>query len=144
MSPLVIVLALACVLLAVLAAGLVTVLAVGVRRMGRESRARQDDLAALRAEVAELAARQHEREPAQPAAAEYVIAFDEQPVPTQPSTQRVVSATLGEPLIKVAALGHGVRRALREERRAHLAYQVRREYRRRRRASRVAQRRRGR
>lgn len=143
MSPVVLVLAVACVLLATL----VGVLAVTVRRADREAKAHEHALAGLRAEVAEvaeLAARQHEREPTQPAAADYVIAFDEQPVPTQPSTQRVVSATLGEPLIKVAALGHGVRRALREERRAHLAYQVRREYRRRRRASRVAQRRRGR
>ena len=53
------------------------------------------------------------------------------------STQRVVSTTLGEPMIKVAAFSHGVRQALREERRAHLAYQVRREYRRRRRESRA-------
>lgn len=53
------------------------------------------------------------------------------------STQQVVSTTLGEPMIKVAAFSHGVRQALREERRAHLAYQVRREYRRRRRESRA-------
>lgn len=58
---------------------------------------------------------------------------------TEPaSTSRVVSATVGEPLVKVAAFSSGVRQALREEKRAHLAYQVRREYRRRRRASRAA------
>jgi hypothetical protein len=40
-------------------------------------------------------------------------------------------------MIKMAAFSHGVRQALREERRAHLAYQVRREYRRRRKATRA-------
>jgi hypothetical protein len=68
--------------------------------------------------------------------ADYVITFDDAE-PRTVATSRVVGTAFGEPLIKVAALSHGVRYALREEKRAHLAYQVRREYRRRRRESRA-------
>lgn len=45
-------------------------------------------------------------------------------------TSRVASVTLGGPLIKVAAFGHGVRRALREEHRMRMAYLMRKELRR--------------
>ncbi len=46
------------------------------------------------------------------------------------TTARIASVTLGGPLIKVAALSHGVRRALREEHRMRVAYVVRKEMRR--------------
>lgn len=74
---------------------------------------------------------------------EYVIAFDPEPdpQPDQVSTKLVVSSAFGEPLLKAAALGHGVRRALSEENRALLAHQVRREYRRRRKVTRANMRR---
>ena len=50
-----------------------------------------------------------------------------------PSTQQVVDATLGKPMIRGAVLGHGIRYALRPESRDRLRGMVRREYRRRRR-----------
>lgn len=141
MSPLLVALALACALLVVVVAVLAAVVVSARRRAARQQQAHGRDLAALRDQLSELTARQAELEAAgSPPAADYVITFD-QPEPIQVSTQRVVSATLGEPLIKAAAFGHGVRRALREDRRAHLAYQVRREYRRRRKSARAAARR---
>jgi hypothetical protein len=48
----------------------------------------------------------------------------------EPSTARIASVTLGGPLIKVAAFGHGVRRALDEEQRMRISYAVRKELRR--------------
>lgn len=42
----------------------------------------------------------------------------------------VLSATLGEPLVKVAAFGHGVRRALAPETRNRIFFEMRREVRR--------------
>jgi hypothetical protein len=141
MGPLVVVLVAACSVLALL----VVLGGFALRRAGGESRARQAELAALREEVGALARRQAELEIAStPSPADYVITFDDRAVDgavAEVPAQRVVSATLGEPLIKVAAFGHGVRRALGEEQRAHLRYQVRREYRRRRKASRARARR---
>ena len=46
------------------------------------------------------------------------------------STARIASVTLGGPLIKVAAFGHGVRHALDEEQRMRISYAVRKELRR--------------
>jgi hypothetical protein len=46
------------------------------------------------------------------------------------STSRIASVTLGGPLIKVAAFGHGVRHALDEEQRMRISYAVRKELRR--------------
>lgn len=51
---------------------------------------------------------------------------DRRPVPDQ----LVLSATLGEPLVKVAAFGHGVRRALRAESRNRIRFAMRQEVRR--------------
>jgi len=140
MSPLLIVLALACALLAVAAGALATALVALRRRSAEQQRGHDADLAAVREQLEELAVRQAEAETtSQPAPADYVITFDtDEPAPTQVSTQRVVSTALGEPLIKIAAFGHGLRHALREERRALVLHQVRREYRRRRKASRAA------
>lgn len=141
MSPLLVALATACALLVVIVGVLTTVVVSGRRRATEREQAHGRDLAALRDQLSELTERQENLEAtASQGPADYVIAFD-QAEPTEVPTQRVVSATLGEPLIKVAALGHGLRQALREERRAHLAYQVRREYRRRRKATRAAARR---
>jgi hypothetical protein len=42
----------------------------------------------------------------------------------------VLSATLGEPLVRVVSLGHGVRRALSAESRNRIRFEVRREARR--------------
>ncbi len=46
------------------------------------------------------------------------------------TTSRIASVTLGGPLIKVAALSHGVVHALREEQRMQIAYTFRKELRR--------------
>jgi hypothetical protein len=46
---------------------------------------------------------------------------------TPPSVTRVVSVTFAGPLIKVAALSHGLQHALREESRMRIGYAVRRE-----------------
>lgn len=50
-----------------------------------------------------------------------------------PSTEQVVEATMGKPMIRGAVLGHGIRHALRPESRDRLRGMIRREYRRRRR-----------
>lgn len=47
---------------------------------------------------------------------------------TSPATNRVLlSATLGEPLIKVMAFGHGLRRALEPATRSRIAFEIKRE-----------------
>lgn len=139
MSPVEIALLVACVVLLVVGMGAVATM----RRLVARAAAMDTTLDRLREQVEELSRRESAREAAEAdttrasqEAADWVITFDGQDPAQTVSTQRVVSTTLGEPLIKMAALSHGVRQALREERRAHLAYQVRREYRRRRRASR--------
>lgn len=50
--------------------------------------------------------------------------------PRAVADQLVLSATLGEPLLRAAALGHGVRRALSAEARNRIWFEVRREVRR--------------
>jgi hypothetical protein len=139
MSPVEIALLVACVVLLLVCVGAVATL----RRLVARAAAMDSTLDRLREQVEELSRRESAREAAEAdttrasqEAADWVITFDREDSPQTVSTQHVVSTTLGEPLIKMAALSHGVRRALREERRAHLAFQVRREYRRRRRASR--------
>ncbi len=47
-----------------------------------------------------------------------------------PTTAQIASVSLGGPLIKVAALPHGLRQALREEQRMRIAYAFRKELRR--------------
>jgi hypothetical protein len=139
MSPVEIALMVACSVLLLVSIGAVATL----RRLVVRAAAMATTLDRLREQVEELSRRESAREAAEAdtaraslEAADWVITFDRQDPPQTVSTQHVVSTTLGEPLIKMAALSHGVRQALREERRAHLAYQVRREYRRRRRARR--------
>lgn len=137
MSPVEITLVAVCVLLlAVVAAA-----ALMLRRLVSGSRSLERSVDRLREQVEELARRESAREAAEaagpPNEADWVITFDGNDRQHTVPTQHVVSTTLGEPLIKMSAFSHGVRQALREERRAHLAYQVRREYRRRRRATRA-------
>lgn len=58
-------------------------------------------------------------------------ALDERAQPPRPvPDQLVLSATLGEPLVKVAAFGHGVRRALSAESRNRIRFAMRQEVRR--------------
>lgn len=144
MSPVEIALVAACALLLAVAAGA----AVTMRQLSGRTTALQHAVVRLCDQVEELSRREAAREVAEEAAAEgpaaareadWVITRfgdDEQDQRAVPA-QQVVSTALGEPLLKVAALSHGVRQALREERRAHLAFQVRREYRRRRRQTRA-------
>ena len=123
--------------LVVVLVGLVLVLLLGAAR-GRRTRV---ELAAARAETAALAARldalaARVERPAtdgdnQPSA--YVItdagstpATDGVGVPDR----LVLSATLGEPLVRAVSLGHGVRRALSAESRNRIRFEVRRETRR--------------
>ena len=149
MSPVEIWLIVACALLLAVAALLVLAWRVLERRSTVRQAALEAALARLEQRVEELCRRESARETAEAAAgaehaahaehADWVITFDQhddRQDPATVSTQQVVGTALGEPLIKAAAFSHGVRRALREEKRAHLAFQVRREYRRRRRASR--------
>ncbi|HEX2175869.1 MAG TPA: hypothetical protein VHG70_08150 [Nocardioidaceae bacterium] len=147
MSPVEIALLGACVLLLAVAVGAV----VTMRHLTGRAVSLERAVDRLREQVEELSRREAAREVAEAAraeAADWVIAFDGDEGSHAPhgrhphtaSTQQVVSTTLGEPMIKVAAFSHGVRRALREEKRAHLAFQVRREYRRRRRATRSRER----
>jgi hypothetical protein len=135
MSPVEIAATAACALLLVAVVGT----SVALRRLLTRSRRLEEAVDGLREQVAELSpsggASDATRGSGAEQRADWVITFDDPP-PTA-STQQVVSTTLGEPLLKFAALSHGVRYALREEKRAHLAYQVRREYRRRRRSSRA-------
>jgi hypothetical protein len=148
MSPVEIALVVACALMLAGTAGAV----VTMRQVTARSADLQRAVDLLREQVEELSRREAAREAAEEkAAAEgrdgareadwLITSYDGRrqggAEPAGASTQQVVSTTLGEPLIKVAALSHGVRQALREERRAYLAYQVRREYRRRRRQSRA-------
>ena len=126
--------------LAALVIGLVGLLAI-VLRSRTESR-RQ--LAAAMAETAELRRRldalseQVERTSAieraaatQAAEAAYVITDAGNPRPEPTVSDRVVlSATVGEPLVKVVSFGHGVRRALSAESRNRIWFEMRREVRR--------------
>lgn len=64
---------------------------------------------------------------------DYVITTAGLPEPAKPATvpeHAVLSATVGEPLVKVAALAYGVRRALSAESRNRIAFEMRREVRR--------------
>ncbi|MGI8702837.1 MAG: hypothetical protein ACR2JU_16835 [Nocardioidaceae bacterium] len=64
------------------------------------------------------------------------VRADRQPDLPEPSLGRVVSATMAEPMIRVAALSHGLRRALDEESRMRIAFAFRKELRRQRRLQR--------
>jgi hypothetical protein len=141
MSPVEIALGAACALLLVLVGGA----ALTLRQLSARTATLQRAVDRLCDQVEELVRREAAREVAEETdvesrarEADWVITrFDDEDEQRLVPAQQVVSTALGEPLIKVAALSHGVRQALREERRAHLAFQVRREYRRRRRQTRA-------
>ncbi|HEX5771223.1 MAG TPA: hypothetical protein VFY11_09670 [Nocardioidaceae bacterium] len=121
--------------------------------VSRRARAReQDALAAARADVDTLVARVDElsaelaasRAPA-PAEDGYLITTAGGPVdrsllPHVPE-RAVLSVTVGEPLVKLAAFGYGLRRALSAESRNRIAFEMRREAKRARKARRRAARR---
>ena len=137
----------AALLLVLLGAGLATAL------NGRRVRAREEallatsraDVDALRAQVERLSVElSASRAATTPDPAEYVITSaggasrDDLP---QVSERAVLSVTLGEPLVKLAAFGHGLRRALSAESRNRIAFEMRREVKRSRKARRRAARR---
>lgn len=64
--------------------------------------------------------------------------MDQPPEPETASSRLVLSATVGEPLVKMAAFAHGVRRALTPENRNRIRFEMRREIRRARKARRAA------
>ncbi|HWU32144.1 MAG TPA: hypothetical protein VN108_04675 [Marmoricola sp.] len=73
--------------------------------------------------------------------AEFLItdAGMDQPVEPEPVSSRLVlSATVGEPLVKMASFAYGVRRALTPENRNRIRFEMRREIRRARKARRAA------
>jgi hypothetical protein len=124
---------------------------------GRRARAReQADLASARADVETLRAQVEELSSALatsqgaadvvPPQVEYVITTAGEPtsgvvdLPQVPD-RAVLSVTLGEPLVKLAAFGYGVRRALSAESRNRIAFQMRREVKRARKERRRAARR---
>ena len=124
--------------LAACAGALLMLLVVGVVA-ARRRRSRADleaTLAAAAQENDDLRRRLDElTAPAVPVAAteaDYVITHVGEPddAPTVPVSDRLVlSATLGEPLVKVAAFTHGVRRALSPESRNRIWFEMRREVR---------------
>lgn len=133
--------------LALLAAGTVLVLLllgllVVLLRLRAETRR---ELESARAETAELRARldaldapaiggpaaRPEPVPGPGEVPAFVITDAGTDVPVEVVRERVVlSATLGEPLVKAVALGHGVRRALSAESRNRIRFEMRREVRR--------------
>ncbi len=123
---------------ALLLLGLLVVLLRSRAETRRRLAAAQDETAALRHRLDELAARLEQPAPvAAPAASDtaYVIT-DAGTTSVEPVvTDRLllgptVSATVGEPLVKALALGHGVRRALSAESRHKIRFEMRRESRR--------------
>jgi hypothetical protein len=119
------------------------VLAQALARARAESLRLRGDLAALTECIERLAETDRIRREAALAQPSTVVALPDQYVITDAGngrkvgdillSRRTVALTMGEPLVKVAAFSSGVGRALREETRAHIAYQVRREMKQRRR-----------
>lgn len=121
---------------------LVVVLSVAVfrrldRRRAADLAAAREDVEALRGRLDELTDELHRVRATTPAVqggTEFVIttAGDLEPVtpgPRRPQVPEgaVLSVTLGEPLVKLAAWSYGVRRALSPESRNRIAFQMRRE-----------------
>jgi outer membrane murein-binding lipoprotein Lpp len=131
-------------LVALLGAGIAMVLA-GRRARAREAAARAD-VETLRARVEELSDELAASRVASvgTAPADYVITtagdLPRADLP-QVSERAVLSLTVGEPLVKLAAFGYGVRRALSAESRNRIFFEMRREVKRARKARRRAARR---
>lgn len=119
--------------------GVVLALVLGARRGRARERealaAARADVEALRAQVEELSsalvAQQGAAAAVQPSV-EYLIttagdeAAQRADLPQVPD-RAVLSVTLGEPLVKLAAFGYGLRRALSAESRNRIAFEIRRE-----------------
>lgn len=123
-------------------------LLLGVRRRALASSAATaragEEIAALRGLVEQLTEQLEQTRAAAPVGGEYVITTaGEEPADDLPrSRERIVlSASLGEPLVKAAAFGYGVRKALSSESRNRIAFEMRREVKRARKARRKAARR---
>ena len=107
------------------------------------------DVEALRAQVEELSsalAASREAADTAPAQLEYLITTAGQPSADssalpQVAERAVLSVTLGEPLVKLAAFGYGLRKALSAESRNRIAFEMRREVKRARKERRRAARR---
>ena len=129
----------------VLLGAALAVVVTGRRARSRETAARAD-VESLRARVEELSAELATSRAATvtPPGADYVITtagdLSRADLPQVPE-RAVLSVTLGEPLVKLAAFGHGVRRALSPESRNRIAFEMRREVKRARKARRRAARR---
>lgn len=80
-----------------------------------------EQIAALRDEVADLRG----EHAAEPEAGYLITRIGEQPEHLSVPDQVVLSGTLGEPLLRTVALGHGVRRALAPESRNRIAFAMR-------------------
>jgi hypothetical protein len=126
---------------AALAAAVVALVAVGVlaRAIRVERRRHSDQLDTVLLELEELRrTRETEvehlvahRAEGGPARAEFLITDVGEPRPEQTVADRLVlSATLGEPLVKAVAFGHGLRRALSPRARNRILFEMRREVRR--------------
>jgi hypothetical protein len=130
--------------LVLLGAALAVVLT-GRRTRAHEAAARAD-MDSLRARVEELSAELATSRAATVTtpAADYVITtagdLPRAQLPQVPE-RAVLSVTLGEPLVKLTAFGHGVRRALSPESRNRISFEMRREVKRARKARRRAARR---
>jgi hypothetical protein len=103
--------------------------------LARERRRGRAERAALLAEQRQLVARLEELSQAATEHADWVITRlgdneDDAVVARPVSDQLVLSAAFGEPLVKVLAFGHGVRRALAAESRNRIRFEMRREVRR--------------
>jgi hypothetical protein len=117
----------------VVVAGLVVVLLRSRAESRRALLAAQQDTAELRARLDSLS-EQLERQSATMVRTDdpaYVITDAGSPEPPLHVPDRLVlSATVGEPLVKAVALGHGLRRALSAESRNRIWFEIRREVRR--------------
>ncbi|HEU4513934.1 MAG TPA: hypothetical protein VFR87_12590 [Nocardioidaceae bacterium] len=105
------------------------------------------DVDTLRARVDELSAELAASRAPAPAETEYLITTaghdaDRRDLPQVPE-RAVLSVTVGEPLVKLAAFGYGLRRALSAESRNRIGFEMRREVKRARKARRRAARRTG-
>ena len=138
-------------LLLVLVVLMLTLLLLGraERRRARRDDGSREQLAALQARVDELTEQLERSRSAGSSvlpASELVITTAGRPhgesgPPRHVSDRVVLSATLGEPLVRLAALGYGVRRALSPESRNRIAFEMRREVKRARKERRRAARR---
>lgn len=124
----------ALVAMAVLAVVLAVLLRAERRRSRRELAEAVAECRALEARIDELS-RRSQHHPVVDESADWVITWgdedskDDVPV-LAVADQVVLSAAFGEPLVKVLALGHGLRRALSPESRNRIGFEMRREVRR--------------